>query len=505
MSIGEADLKSRFTLPRGVVDSVAPLAKNQEAIERELELMFLMDDALTAGSDWLEASGGTPLTKEGYSDLYLEGFVSFGAEKVEQECGDWASYQQQTVKFYEQRKFEKQARESALLDAAKQGVKHGLIPDVLLRQVVTYTEETSSGRKRKRFRFTDDSASDDEILSRYAKYLVADSTLKDRPGEPAKDERKASIALGFTISSESDGISLSSFVGSLQNSHTHLKQADIEQSAEDLGVYDYVFPDSRKNHLGAMLASVKPAPEYYYDLKNQKILVLGRIAVSEFRKFEGQAQIERLANAGRLLVGGNALRVYTYAERRGTLYGLGELLRSDDVILPNLGKRAINAEVSKDDVLGYLGWLTLVCVKDSEQGGNKNLNEKIIKRAFRLGLGPSYQQVARRTFSSLTEAYQELNQQNLHLVGQFDEWPREKFLEYLRLAGTIKDRTPNLADLIELARQDRRKPSPFRIIKEFGSLTAAYAEAGFIQYANGKRFIKHPAKRVALAANQNSV
>ena len=90
-------------------------------------------------------------------------------------------------------------------------------------------------------------------------------------------------------------------------------------------------------------------------------------------------------------------------------------------------------------------------------------------------------------------------------MGQFDEWPREKFLEYLRLAGTIKDRTPNLADLIELAGQDRRRPSPFRIIKEFGSLTAAYAEAGFTQYANGKRFMKHPAKRVALAANQNSV
>ena len=66
----------------------------------------------------------------------------------------------------------------------------------------------------------------------------------------------------------------------------------------------------------------------------------------------------------------------------------------------------------------------------------------------------------------------------------------ERFADYLKSAGASLGRTPTLYDLIALAQEDRRRPSPFRIIKEFGSLTQAYSESGFQVYANGKSFMK---------------
>jgi hypothetical protein len=470
--------------------------QNINVLDQERSLQqIIFDEAIEIGCDWREASNGEAITQAELRNLHVRGYATHTPEEILGIFYDWEDYQAIAQSYYEDRE-DPEVAKHLLVESLRQEAEIGLVPPVFFKQVKQYKiNNPSGGRKLNRFRVTKKAASDESILQRYYKYLVTDYLTRNRPPEDEiTDERKINIALGFT---QATGKQLSSFYGTLKNSVHLLTEEELMLAIERLGAYDFIYPESRKEHLRVLIQAGRSEPEkfddleYYYDLQLKKVILLGRSALKFVDDSEGLNHLEKLQAQKKLLIGKAAVNAYITGGKRGSIQDLAVLLRDEGTIAyEKVGKRSINSDLSREEIIKYAEWLISVVGSNQNDPAAKDLNEKIIKKAFDLGIGPSYQQIARRAFSSLTELYENLNRKDLHLMGQFDDWPRERFANYLRSAGALLGRTPTLSDLIALAQEDRRRPSPFRIVKEFGTLTQAYSESGFQVYANGKNFMK---------------
>lgn len=122
----------------------------------------------------------------------------------------------------------------------------------------------------------------------------------------------------------------------------------------------------------------------------------------------------------------------------------------------------------------------------------KILDGYIISRAREFGIGPSIRQLTHKDrFGSLGRFYVALaggNGYNLYparRVGLFDEWATDNFINYLQRIGAGLGRRPYESDVLKLAKDDVRNPSPKIIASRCGgSFNQAVELAGYVVVQN---------------------
>jgi hypothetical protein len=231
-------------------DSLAVLPNTKSRIDPEKAAQHLLfNEATRLAGDWLEATDGQDITQQQYDSLFENGYVSHSSEAVSEIFYDWEDYQLVARDFLLDRRKQKSLKDSTLIEQARAEISDELLPEMLLRNSERYTTKNKrkGGKPLVRYRFTDEEAPSEVILERYARYILADYLLHDRPsGKEVTEERMIGIALGFSYKSNKP---LSSFLGSLKNSHPFLTDNDVERAAEEFGLYDYLYPKSHQDHL----------------------------------------------------------------------------------------------------------------------------------------------------------------------------------------------------------------------------------------------------------------
>src|SRR5579864_3382560 len=257
--------------------------QNQTRLSPErTQQQIIYDESIEIACDWLEATG-RPISKEEFKNLFQAGYASNGPSEVEGVFYDWEDYQKVSESYYENPDLKAQ-KEWELYQALFLEAQSGLLPiELFLRTEGFTTRNPNSSKKRlARYKLTGDYAPSSVALERHYKYLLVGHLLESRAfDQESTEERKVAIVLGFTPST---GKPLSSFLGRLKNSCTGITDQDIRQAAEDLDIYEHVFPESRREHLEELveLGRGPVPPEYYFDLTNQKLLVLGKTALHQF-------------------------------------------------------------------------------------------------------------------------------------------------------------------------------------------------------------------------------
>ncbi len=463
--------------------------------------------ATSIGADYFEATGKMP-DESVLDNLFSNDYTSYDSKDI-LESGvfyDWNDYLSFVEQKQKDRLSEDEMGKKQILSEIAKMIDSGELPFIFVADIEPYKSEEklakieNDGQRslNDTKRLTGVLADSDELTRRFAKYQIASELVIEKEDEKGShsrrlqniNTRRLNIALGVNI--DTGKILNHAFVQEIKGSNNLLSIDDIKNSDIYQKWYDVLHLKERQQYLDELGLAAAPLeePEYYYEFESQKLLLLGRVAISSFSESDGKKHLEQLAQKQKLLVGKQAAAVFNRAKKNHTLHELGYLLRSD-IELPNLGRRSINNDLPRHELVDYARWLISIASKVPKTNKEADLNEKVIRRAFQLGIGPSYQEAARRTFSSLTKLYDELNHENLHQIGKFDSWTRNDFAKYLREAKLLAGRIPTIRDLIKLAHEDRNRPSPFRIIAEFdGSMSLALKEAGFENYGNGAALIQ---------------
>ncbi|HVS78922.1 MAG TPA: hypothetical protein VHD84_01370 [Candidatus Saccharimonadales bacterium] len=427
-------------------------------------------DALKLGADWIEATNGRPITGSEYRVLFERGFTSCFPDDIPEIFGSWEEFQASSLEYYAQISAEREEKATELFDRLNQEIKAGFVPAEILYEAeanhIRFCEIDGEPRgkvkKLSRYSLTSRPAAREEVIRRYSKFLVTEQLLKNRPSDQeASTDRKLSIAVGFNITT---GKALSSFKGSLRNSTiTDFSDIDIEIAAEELGVFDYIYPEFRDEHLKAIESTAEsPAAEYYYDTELKKVIVLGRIALEEFSQDEGRNHLDRLRRSGRLLIGRSALRAYEGGAVRESIYRLGWLLRNGlPEGFPKNHMRTM--DLTRDDFIEIGKWISSVADPPVD-ARERHLNESIFMVAKQLGIGFSIHRGSRflNEFSSMTNFYNVLGEARTHrknVIAQNESMMVEAVAELGKKLG----RRPTYTEMIEAHLENPAIPNPSTI------------------------------------------
>jgi len=360
--------------------------------------------------------------------LVDNGLASYPPAELERIFYDWDDFIAVADTFHADRLEEEREKRQKLLGAIQNEREMGLLPEVLFEETESHSirVENEDGKITRpvRFSFTGNEAPDDSVLESYAKYSVAKRMLQHRnSGEEISESRLVNIALGFNVDT---GKALSSFLGSLQNSDGTITELGVEIAAEELGLYDFLYPGAKQEHLRILLEA---GAEEHYDLRRKKLV--GRTAVAGYMR--GQEMPE-------------------------TVVKLSELLLNDS--FDELGLKRQKKEVSTasvEDCLEYGRWLVRTVEK---QTGQRTLSEEILRRAYvlRLGIGPNHV-VHPDRFKSSAEFYLKLGLSEAKIVKHFHEFGIEDFAAKLYALGEKLGRKPTESDINEYSRQDVDFPS----------------------------------------------
>jgi len=251
---GNGPLSILRSIKRATLEAEITLNKN-----RELQ-QIIFDGAIGVACDWLEATDGEAISEEVFQNLYDNGYASNPLAEILEIFYDWEDYQTVAQSYFVEREDSEAAKE-ALVENLRQEAAVGLIPTVFFDKYETYRVENPSGKKKlARYRVIDEvGAEDDTILQRYYKYLVVNHvTRNQRPEDEISEERKINLALGFTLKTKKP---LSGFYAALRNSIGSLTEEQLMLTVEELGAYDYIYPDSRKRHLQTLVEVGYSEPE----------------------------------------------------------------------------------------------------------------------------------------------------------------------------------------------------------------------------------------------------
>jgi len=403
--------------------------KLNHTFDRDRKMQQLIfDEAINIACDWLEATGGEPIEEEVFKNLYQNGYASYTNAVILEIFYDWKDFQSVAQTYYEEREDIAQT-DKALVQNLQQEAAVGLVPSEFFKKAEAYKIDNPNGKKKLlRYRLTDESASDKDILQRYYKYLVADFVTRERDSDKEiTEERKINIALGFSVATEKP---LSSFFAALKNSNSSLDEEQLMLAIDELGAYDYIHPESRQHHLKQFLEAGKPMPpsEYYYDLKTNKILVLGRTALSQFT--ESQNYIVWLKEQKLLRLIGNEFDVRDNKKLEDQkIQSLAMLLTNENIAIEGHGEnRNKHRPWPKELYIEYGRWLMNLA----------DLDASIITRAHRLGLGPGVEAFSsQKRFGSLTQFFSELGFTNRTPKGKMDSMSSDAIIGHVKKVAEL--------------------------------------------------------------------
>ncbi len=203
---------------------------------------------------------------------------------------------------------------------------------------------------------------------------------------------------------------------------------------------------------------VEEEAQYYFDLETRKLLV-GQVALD------------------------------AHLEERGTdshVRNLREILLNEEIEVPPIAQEK-RPKQTKRQLLKYGSWICEV-VGEPEDPNKRSMNESILTRANRLGIGPSVWEITNHpSFGSLSRFYMELGLRNTKKVGIFDNWTSVDFGDYVRRLSNELGRKPNRDDLIESHHSDVANPSLNVIISRVGSLGNLYELGGYPNVSRWER------------------
>lgn len=388
---------------------------------------FIFQDAIHLAIETAEATGGIFPSEEHYALLYENGYIAYPPEEIQRIFYDWEDYRQIAQSYYTDFLGERTEKERRIFETIHQERNSGVLPHLLFKAKESYHEVDHLGQPIKRglnvrYHLTKNDASPDIQLERYAKYKVLEYLLKNYEGKGIPEENKLNIVLGFT---QSTGKAKTSYIGAIQSGRPNISKADIENAAELLGLYEYVFPRTRREYLNELLKTmqwpkknraskkisskgylVEPLPskkpELYYDLSTGRVII-GKLAIDRYLEDSGG---------------------YT-----SDIYELRQLLMSDQKF-PN--RASNNPNISKlpdQHFLDYGAFLVNLV-------GKENINGVLIARAAQAGLGVGVASIKNR-FGSLNDFFNLLDIRKNMPKNIFASWSYEDRVNYIKSVAQI--------------------------------------------------------------------
>lgn len=165
-----------------------------------------------------------------------------------------------------------------------------------------------------------------------------------------------------------------------------------------------------------------------------------------------------------------------------SVINLSDALRLGDI--PELNPEVENYDTSewgREEFIRYGKWLLKV-VAPPQVPGEKQLNEKVIRRARRLGLGPGVS-AFKTQFGTVSKFYMELSGSATHKSGLYDDWATDDYIKYLKRLGQKLDRRPTIPDLKKTNAFKVAGPGYYIIhthFAEIGGFSKALELAGFL-------------------------
>jgi hypothetical protein len=409
---------------------------------------FVFHDAIHLAIEVAEASNGSLPTEAQFDLLHQNGYIAYTSDEVVSIFYGWQDYHQVAATYYEDFLDEKDSKKREILGIIQSERQLGRLPDELFKVKEHYREMDEDGQPVKgnhagRYRLTEDDAPERIQLSRYAKYEVLEHVLRECNGQEMTDENKLNIVLGFT---QATGKAKTSFIGAIQSARPEISVADIENAAELLGFYEYVFPQHRQAYLKEILKVVHVQPEQvgpirsYFDKKTGKLL----LGDTEKRNYlqENPAAKKHVKHLGRLL-----------------------LEKEVDV---KFGRRGQANEWDKSKYMSYGKWLVKVLSLYDE-----TLSVEVLKRGYELGIGPHPDRVRKKFDGSVVNYFQELTDATSTYVGDdrrgvFKDWVFEDYVDHIKKVSAENDGVITKKVLLERIKNGALEPSPHMIEKKFG-------------------------------------
>jgi hypothetical protein len=390
----------RSVLDANPLGSFSSSIQKEKSSERERQLQqIIFDESIEIGCDWLEATG-KPISETELQNLYDNGYSSYSPDEILGIFDDWEDYQTLSGSYHEDRPTPDEAKQQ-LVNQLREEAKQGLVPKVFFDETETYKVKNPSGKKDlMRYRFTGKAASPDTILLRYHKYLVVDHLTKDREsGQDITEERKTNIALGFT---EETGKPLSSFYASLKNSVTSLTEQQLNLAIEELDAYDYIYPNSRKEHLGLLLENGRRhpinEPEYFYNPSKKKIILLGHSALHMIHEPKTRKYLDWLKSRGQVVFTENTTSLKRDKEKQAVL-PLSSLLTNREIsINRESDQRNKYRDFDRDLYLSYGHFLLNI---------TNDISGFLIERGRDLNIGPG-PWLIKSNYGSLPDFFEEV-------------------------------------------------------------------------------------------------
>jgi hypothetical protein len=312
--------------------SVLPNKKNESDQSKLNEI--LRSCSIEVAGDWLDATNGEFITPKEFQNLYEAGYASVSSIEIDNLFSGWEEFYRVSTEQYVTPE-EKEEDLWRKVEALRIEAENGNIPIELFLDIKNVpTHKNKHGRMLNDKEFTNKYASLREIYKRYHKYLLVDHLLKDSSdAQEVSEERKISIAVGFTIKT---GKPLSSLTAALKNSRSDLQDQDVNLAMEELGFYEYINYGSRGDHLKTILAigrpSELPKPEYYYDPAKQTMVMLGATALNGFSLGDEKEYLYWLESRQQVEFSSRNNFIYKKVKSNEIL-NLNELLTNVDIIV----------------------------------------------------------------------------------------------------------------------------------------------------------------------------
>ncbi|HSW37002.1 MAG TPA: hypothetical protein VLG37_01380 [Candidatus Saccharimonadales bacterium] len=192
---------------------------------------------------------------------------------------------------------------------------------------------------------------------------------------------------------------------------------------------------------------------YFFNLETGQILTDSSAVIASIEAGEAPRHLQQLFAAGKLVVDPE-VRFSSEKDNESKIRKLGELL-CDKTVKIDKGRYEPLDVIEWDmvDYLSYGHWLLSVA---------STINVNVVRRAYRLGLGPSIGQFQGRKnscFRSLTKYYEALGTNLKNQRGLYKSWDLERVVNYTEVVNQHKPSTQTLMETLAERARSGQGPS----------------------------------------------